>query len=897
MGTIFRSEEMSLCQLFLQSEAAYACVSELGELGLMQFKDLNHGVNAFQRKFVNEVRRCEEMERKLRYIEKEIKKEKLKIPDYGENPKAPAPKEMVDLEATYEKIEGELREVNTNAEALKRNFLELTELREVLIKTQNFFSAHRHEMGSLVHDAQQALNQDEVGFAPQQSVQLGFLAGCIPREKLPAFERMLWFACRGNVFLRYEEIQQPMEDPVTGDPVFKSVFIIFFQGEQLKARVKKICEGFKAALYPCPDSPQEREEMLKGVSTRLEDLKMVLNQTQDHRHRVLVGAQKEVRTWIIKVEKIKAIYHTLNMFNFDVSHNSLIAEGWCPVRALEDVQMALKQGEKTSGSTIPTIIHPMKTRETPPTFFRTNKFTKGFQNIVDAYGIASYREVNPAPYAIITFPFLFAVMFGDAGHGSIMFMFGLWMIISEKKLLAQKSDNEIWNTFFGGRYIITLMGLFSTYTGVIYNDAFSKSFNIFGSAWRNEDYKESLLEVPDIELTLDPALFFRNSTPYPLGIDPIWQLSDNKITFLNSFKMKTAVILGISQMLFGIILGIFNHIHFRSVLNILVEFIPEVIFLLSLFGYLVSLVYFKWITFDVSQASCAPALLIQYINMFMFKYTADGDQKCNAQLPFYKGQQTIQTILLVAAVACVPVMLLVKPFVLRSRHNKKLRMRGRLGAHSTDALIPNEIIGENSSSVMCSTELSRMSSGSSKKLSVECSGSRDLSPSTSQAGDSVPASVSQKDISVNIEGATTSLLPDEDFEDDFEFGEIFIHQVIHTIEFCLGCISHTASYLRLWALSLAHAQLSEVLWQMVFSLALKMDIPWFGSVIVFVLWIFWANLTIAVLLVMEGLSAFLHTLRLHWVEFQSKFYVGDGYSFNPFSFKFVLDIESLEDIK
>ncbi|XP_067672802.1 V-type proton ATPase 116 kDa subunit a1-like isoform X3 [Haliotis asinina] len=864
MGTIFRSEEMSLCQLFLQSEAAYACVSELGELGLMQFKDLNHGVNAFQRKFVNEVRRCEEMERKLRYIEKEIKKEKLKIPDYGENPKAPAPKEMVDLEATYEKIEGELREVNTNAEALKRNFLELTELREVLLKTQNFFSAHRHEMENMVHDAQQALHQDEVGLTPQQSVQLGFLAGCIRREKLPAFERMLWFACRGNVFLRYEEIQQPMEDPVTGDPVFKSVFIIFFQGEQLKSRVKKICEGFKAALYPCPDSPQEREEMLKGVSTRLEDLKMVLNQTQDHRHRVLVGAQKEIRTWIIKVEKIKAIYHTLNMFNFDVSHNSLIAEGWCPVRALEDVQMALKQGEKTSGSTIPTIIHPMRTRETPPTYFRTNKFTKGFQNIVDAYGIASYQEVNPAPYAIITFPFLFAVMFGDAGHGFIMFLFGLWMIISEKKLLAQKSDNEIWNTFFGGRYIITLMGLFSTYTGVIYNDAFSKSFNIFGSAW-HPHYPESLLEVPDIELTLDPAKFFRNNTPYPLGIDPIWQLSDNKITFLNSFKMKTAVILGISQMLFGIILGIFNHIHFRNVLNILVEFIPEVIFLLSLFGYLVSLVYYKWVTFDVSKAGCAPALLIQYINMFMFSYKAKGDPNCNPQLPFYAGQQTIQTILLVAAVACVPVLLFIKPFVLRAQHNAKLRMRGRLAAHSTDALIPNEVLGE--------------------------------TPSTSQAEDSVPASVSQKDISVNSEGATASLAHDDKFEDDFEFGEIFIHQVIHTIEFCLGCISHTASYLRLWALSLAHAQLSEVLWQMVFSLGLGMDIPWFGSVIIFVLWMFWANLTIAVLLVMEGLSAFLHTLRLHWVEFQSKFYVGDGYSFNPFSFKFVLDIESLEDIK
>ena len=41
MGQQLRSEEMTLCQLFLQSEAAYACVAELGELGLVQFRDVS----------------------------------------------------------------------------------------------------------------------------------------------------------------------------------------------------------------------------------------------------------------------------------------------------------------------------------------------------------------------------------------------------------------------------------------------------------------------------------------------------------------------------------------------------------------------------------------------------------------------------------------------------------------------------------------------------------------------------------------------------------------------------------------------------------------------------------------------------------------------------------------
>uniref|UniRef100_A0A452UAE0 V-type proton ATPase subunit a n=1 Tax=Ursus maritimus TaxID=29073 RepID=A0A452UAE0_URSMA len=63
MGSMFRSEEVALVQLFLPTSAAYTCVSQLGELGLVEFRDLNASVSAFQRRFVGDVRRCEELEK------------------------------------------------------------------------------------------------------------------------------------------------------------------------------------------------------------------------------------------------------------------------------------------------------------------------------------------------------------------------------------------------------------------------------------------------------------------------------------------------------------------------------------------------------------------------------------------------------------------------------------------------------------------------------------------------------------------------------------------------------------------------------------------------------------------------------------------------------------------
>lgn len=73
-------------------------------------------------------------------------------------------------------------------------------------------------------------------------------------------------------------------------------------------------------------------------------------------------------------------------------------------------------------------------------------------------------------------------MFGDFGHGIIVTLAATWMVTNEKTL-GRKKWGEMWDMFYGGRYIILLMGIFSMYTGLIYNDIFSQAMTLLSSRY------------------------------------------------------------------------------------------------------------------------------------------------------------------------------------------------------------------------------------------------------------------------------------------------------------------------------------------------------------------------------------------------------------------------------
>ena len=244
---------------------------------------LNPDLTPFQRRFVSYVKRCDELERKLRYFAGECDKFNLTLESAGDvdtflenaaasgaaagSTKDQTGAQLLEtLETELEGYENQLKELNSYSEKLTTEYNEKVELQEVLEKARRFFMTDAPrlavsemttggpESGAGDDKAEGLLGpEDAPGAARDMDMRFSSITGVVATEEKARFERMIFRATRGNCYVRFAPIKQPITDPETGSLIEKCVFIVFFKSLSIETKLKKICDAFFAHRYSLPD--------------------------------------------------------------------------------------------------------------------------------------------------------------------------------------------------------------------------------------------------------------------------------------------------------------------------------------------------------------------------------------------------------------------------------------------------------------------------------------------------------------------------------------------------------------------------------------------------------------------------------------------------------------------
>jgi V-type H+-transporting ATPase subunit a len=160
----------------------------------------------------------------------------------------------------------------------------------------------------------------------------------------------------------------------------------------------------------------------------------------------------------------------------------------------------------------------------------------------------------------------------------------------------------------------------------------------------------------------------------PFGVDQIWKGAQNDVEFMNSLKKKMSIVIGVVHMTFGICLSGLNALHFGRAADFWLEFMPQLLFFLSTFGYLAFLIVLKWIA-----PGPAPTLVTTMIDMFL-----SPRKCCEPSDELFTSQGAVQRALLVVALVAVPWMLFMKPCLI-GKQRRRVRKGYRLLKKDDDA--------------------------------------------------------------------------------------------------------------------------------------------------------------------------------------------------------------------